>query len=85
LIQYIENEKKKKKGSNGLDRFSKDAYWQELKPKDAVVEEPINESFLISWAPTVPERDAHRVPVKHNFNDVFDIYQSLPEKQTSLY
>jgi hypothetical protein len=70
-IQYIKNEKKKKatgtkkKGSNGLDRVSKDAYWQELKPKDAVVEEPINESFSISQAPTVP--------VKHNFDDVFDI------------
>jgi hypothetical protein len=78
-IEYFKNEKIKKKGTattkkpSGLDKFSDGAYWQQLAPKESVVEEPNNESFSIARAPTVPERDAHLVPVKHNFNEQFNI------------
>jgi hypothetical protein len=78
-IEYIENEKIKKKEAaatkkpSGLDKFSDGAYWQQLAPKESVVEEPNNELFSIARAPTVPERDAHLVPVKHNFDEQFDI------------
>jgi len=75
-IEYIQNEKLKKKEiattkkPSGLERFSDGAYWHELTQKECVVEEPNNESFSILRAPTVPERDAHLV---HNFDKRFNI------------
>jgi hypothetical protein len=48
---------------------------KELKPNQAVVEEPANPTFKIQrvHAPTVPEEDAARVPVKHDFDHRFDV------------
>jgi hypothetical protein len=58
-----------------LSSFSKTAFWQELQPNLAVVEEPANPTFKIQrvHAPTVPQEDAAHVPVKHDFDHTFDV------------
>jgi hypothetical protein len=40
-------EAKKKNTTQGLSSFSKNAFWKELKPNEAVVEEPANPRFKI--------------------------------------
>jgi hypothetical protein len=49
-------EAKKKDTTQGLSSFSKTAFWKELKPNKAVVQEPTNPSFEIQkeHAPTIP-------------------------------
>jgi hypothetical protein len=46
-----------------------------IKPNQAVVQEPTNQSFKIQrvHAPTIPQEDALHVPVKHDFNHTFDV------------
>jgi hypothetical protein len=68
-------EAKKKNSIEGLSSFSKTAFWQELKPNEAIVEEPANPTFKIQrvHAPTVPQEDAAHVPVKHDFDHRFDV------------
>jgi DUF1365 family protein len=58
-----------------LSSFSKSAFWKELKPNEAVVEEPANPTFKIQrvHAPTVPQEDAAHVSVKHDFDHTFDV------------
>jgi hypothetical protein len=58
-----------------LSSFSKTAFRKELKPNQAVVEEPANPTFKIQrvHAPTIPEEDAAHVPVKHDFDHRFDV------------
>jgi hypothetical protein len=70
-----DTEAKKKNSIGGLSSFSKTAFWKELKPNEAVVEEPANPTFKIQrvYAPTVPEEDAAHVPVKHDFDHRFDV------------
>jgi hypothetical protein len=68
-------EAKKKNTTQGLSSFSKNAFWKELQPNLAVVQEPTNPSFKIQrvHAPTVPQEDAAHVPVKHDFDHTFDV------------
>jgi hypothetical protein len=68
-------EAKKKNTTQGLSSFSKNASWKELKPNEAVVEEPPNPRFEIKrvHALTVPQEDAAYVPVKHDFDHTFDV------------
>jgi hypothetical protein len=49
-------EAKKKNITQGLSSFLKTAFWKELKPNEAVVQEPTNPTFKIQrvHAPTVP-------------------------------
>jgi hypothetical protein len=58
-----------------LSSFSKKLFWKELKPNEAVVQEPTDPSFKIQriHAPTVPQEDAAHVPVKHDFDHTFDV------------
>jgi hypothetical protein len=58
-----------------LSSFSETAFWKELKPNQAVVEEPANPTFKIQrvHAPTIPQEDAAHVPVKHDFDHRFDV------------
>jgi hypothetical protein len=58
-----------------LSSFSKNAFWKELKPNQAVVQEPTDPSFKIQrvHASTIPQEDAARVPVKHNFDHTLDV------------
>jgi hypothetical protein len=78
-------EAKKKNTTQGLSSFSEKAFWKELKPNQAVVQEPTNPSFKIQrvHAPTIPQEDAAHVPVKHNFDHTFDVppLAHLPERQ----
>ena len=62
--------KKKASAAEALSSFSKTAFWKELKPNEAAVEEPANPTFKIQrvCAPTVPKVDAGHVPVKHDFD-----------------
>ena len=55
-----------------LKVFSDDAYWQNLIPLEDVVPEPENPSFSQPRAPTIEEKDAGFVPVKHNFDETFE-------------
>ena len=56
-----------------MKSFHPDAVWNELKANEAVVEEPLNPTFRIKRAPTVPVEDRDCVPIKHNYNEQFDI------------
>jgi hypothetical protein len=38
-----------------------------LSPDDTVVEEPVNESFKISYTPTIDNKHAQHIPVKTQF------------------
>ena len=58
--------------NNACDFFSPTAYWDELFPLDEIVDKPANPTFSQPRAPTIEERDAGFVPVKHNFKEVFD-------------
>jgi hypothetical protein len=62
---------KKKAGLNDMAGFAPGAYWEQLKPKDVPVEEPLN-TIRNARAPTVPENEAGSVPVKHDFAETFD-------------
>ena len=42
-------------------------------PLEDVVEEPDNPTFVNPRAPTIEEKDACYVPVKHNFIEEFDV------------
>ena len=53
--------------------FAPTAKWRVLTPNEEVAEEPNNETFHLPRAPTIEERDAQFVPVKHNFDEVIDI------------
>jgi hypothetical protein len=68
-------EAKKKNTTHGLSSFSKNAFWKELKPNQAAVQEPTTPYFKIQrvHAPTVPQEDAAHVPVKHDFNHAFNV------------
>ena len=66
------NKKKKKAVKEILDYFAKTAYWKPLSPNIEAVEEPANPTFTNPRAPTIDERDAQFVPVKHNFAETFD-------------
>jgi hypothetical protein len=59
------SEAKKKNPTQGLSSFSKSTFWKELKPNQAVVEEPANPTFKIQrvHAPTIPQEDAAHVHV----------------------
>jgi hypothetical protein len=52
-----DTEAKKKNPTQGLSSFSKTAFWQELQPNEAVVQEPRNPTFKIQrvHAPTIPQ------------------------------
>jgi hypothetical protein len=58
-----------------LSSFSRTAFWKELKPNQAVVQEPANPTFKIQrvYAPTVPQEDAAHAPLKHDFDHTFDV------------
>jgi hypothetical protein len=58
-------EAKKKNTTQGLSSSSRNAFWKELKPNQAVVQEPTNPSFKIQrvYVPTVPQEDVAHVPV----------------------
>jgi hypothetical protein len=77
-------EAKKKNPTQGLSSFSKTAFWKELKPNEAVVEEPANPTFKIQrvHSPTIPQEDAAHVPVKHDFDHRFDV-PPFAEKTTA--
>ena len=79
-------EAKKKDPIDELSSFSKTAFWKELKPNEAAVEEPANPTFKIQrvCAPTVPEVNAGHVLVKNNFDHRFDV-PHLPERQWCMY
>ena len=47
----------------GMTSFHPDAYWRELFPKEAPVQEPLNPLFKISRAPTLLAEVAEFVPV----------------------
>ena len=49
--------------------FAPTAKWRVLTPNEEVAEEPNNETFRLPRAPTIYERDAQFVPVKHNFDE----------------
>eukprot|EP00957_Ditylum_brightwellii_P131377 10019664-Ditylum_brightwellii.AAC.1 len=49
-----------------LHRFSDGAYWEELIPQSALVEEPTN--HFQAFVPTVPEEDHFHVLKKYNFD-----------------
>jgi hypothetical protein len=70
-----DTEARKKNTTQGLSSFPKTAFWQELKPNEAVVEEPVNSTFKIQrvHAPTIPQEDTAHVPVKHEFDHRFDV------------
>ena len=80
-------EAKKKNTTQGLSSFSKTAFWQELKPNEAVVEEPANPSFKIQrvHAPTIPQEDAAHVPVISMTSIIDLMYHHLLEKQQHMY
>ena len=58
---------------DGMTSFHPDAYWRELFPKEAPVEEPLNASFKIARAPTILPEEAEFVPVKHDFTERFKV------------
>jgi hypothetical protein len=64
-MKAVATEAKKKNTTQGLSSFSKNAFWKELKPNQAVVQEPTNPSFKIQrvHAPTIPQEDAAHVPI----------------------
>lgn len=71
-----EGKKKKKtavtgKKADDLTGFAPGCYWETLTAMTATVEEPDN-SVPNARAPTVPKKDADRVPIKHNFAEEFD-------------
>jgi hypothetical protein len=68
-------EAKKKNTTQGLSSVSKIAFWKELKPNEAGVEEPANPRSKIQrvHAPTVPQEDVAHVPVNHDFDHTFDV------------
>jgi hypothetical protein len=68
-------EAKTKNTTQGLSSFSKTAFWKELQPNLAVVEELPNPTFKIQriHAPTAQQEDAAHVPVKHDFDHRFDV------------
>ena len=62
----------KKKTATGISAFAEGAYWKVLTPKDELVEEPLNATFRNPRAPTIEERDAQLVPMKHDFDIKID-------------
>ena len=75
----LEEQQKKAKNLNSnynnknlCDLFAPTAYWEELFPLEDIVDEPENPNFSQPRAPTIEERDAAFIPVKHNFKEVFD-------------
>lgn len=79
-------EGKKKKTSKSttkkpddLTGFSPGCYWETLTSMAAPVEEPVN-NIPNARAPTVPKKDADRVPIKHNFAEEFDCSPFLGSK-----
>jgi hypothetical protein len=82
LPKYTEESLTKKKAAaseakkkNPTQGFSNTAFWKELKPNQAVVEEPANPAFKIQrvHAPTIPQEDAAHVHVKNDSDHRFDV------------
>lgn len=63
---------KPKKDTSEIRGFCEGAHWKELNPEADAVTEPNNASFRAPRAPTILEHDVQYVPVKHNFNHIFD-------------
>ena len=68
-----ESKKAEAKKKDAKKFFSDDAFWEDLVPLEEVVEEPLNPTFCQPRAPTIEERDAKFVPVKHNFIEEFEV------------
>ena len=64
---------KKRNELDGLKTFHPDARWRELMANSAAVVEPLNPSFSIARAPTLSAAEARFNPVKHNFNETFEV------------
>ena len=76
---------KKKKTGELHSCFAEGAYWKELNPMEATVEEPVNPTFTNARAPTIEERDTEFVPVKYNFEETFDrdVFKGTAVKKAS--
>ena len=55
---------------NELSGFPSTAHWELLVPNPVPVRDP--ENVALFRAPTIPEADADVVPIKYNYNEVFD-------------
>ena len=73
-IPVVRARRKDKEVLNEVGKtFAPTAKWRVLTPNEEVAEEPNNENFRLPRAPTIDERDAQFVPVKHNFDESIDI------------